>query len=387
MEQKKALSTSFIITLAMLTSISPLAIDVYLPSFTAMSNYFYTSIDKIEITLSIYLVGFGLGQLIGGPLSDRYGRKIFIFLGLIVYILFSFLISSSTTIEQLWVFRFFQALGGGFAVVNTNAIVRDIYEGKEAAKVFSIISMIMLIAPMIAPVIGTSIIAIASWEYIFIFLAIYATLLLYLISKLPETSSKVKNKSLFSNYVTILSDKNTLLLILSGGFGISGLFIFITKASFVYMEYFNMQAIYFAAIFSLNAIGIMSVTKLNIRLLDKYPIFTLLKAGIILQVAIALVMYFLYSQYTIYLVIIGFVLFISTLGFIFGNVMSLLLEDFKSISASAVALNGVFGFIISGFMGFMASYFHNGSIQRVFLMLIISSLLSLLLLSLIKKKK
>lgn len=199
MQKNTTLSKSFIIVLAMLTSISPLAIDVYLPSFTQMSNYFYTSIDKIEVTLSIYLFGFGLGQLFGGPLSDRYGRKIFIFSGLLVYIVFSFLISTVSTVEQLWVYRFFQAIGGGFAVVNTNAIVRDIYSGKEAAKVFSIISMIMLVAPMIAPVIGTTILTIASWQYIFVFLSIYASLLLYFISKLPETSSKEKSKGLFLN--------------------------------------------------------------------------------------------------------------------------------------------------------------------------------------------
>lgn len=386
-EKNTTLTTSFIITLAMLTSISPLAIDAYLPSFTTMSNYFYTSIDKIEVTLSIYLFGFGLGQLLGGPFSDRYGRKIFIFSGLLVYILFSFLISTATSIEKLWLYRFIQALGGGFAVVNTNAIVRDIYQGKEAAKVFSIISMIMLIAPMIAPVIGTTIITFASWQYIFIFLSIYASLLLYLISKLPETSSKNKNTGLLTNYLIILFHKKTFLLILAGGFGISGLFIFITKASFIYMEYFKLEPIYFAAIFSLNAIGIMIITKLNIKLLDKFQIFTLLKTGIILQVVIATIMYLLSDYYILAFVIIGFVSIIATLGLVFGNVMSLLLEDFKSISASAVALNGVFGFIISGFMGFIASYFHNGTIERVFLVIAISSFLSLLMLVLVAKKR
>ncbi|GGD49657.1 hypothetical protein GCM10012288_24650 [Malaciobacter pacificus] len=152
--EKYIMPKGFVVILAMLTSITPLAIDVYLPSFIQMSEYFYTSIDQIEITLSIYLLGFALGQLIGGPLSDRYGRKIFIFSGLVVYIIFSFLISLSSSVEQLWVFRFFQALGGGFAVVNTSAIVRDIYHGREGAKVFSVISMIMMIAPMIVPIIG-----------------------------------------------------------------------------------------------------------------------------------------------------------------------------------------------------------------------------------------
>jgi DHA1 family bicyclomycin/chloramphenicol resistance-like MFS transporter len=385
MNQYNNLPKSFIITLAMLTSISPLAIDVYLPSFTAMSEYFYTSIDQIEVTLSIYLLGFGIGQLIGGPLSDKYGRKIFIFIGLIIYTIFSFSISTISSIEQLWICRFLQAIGGGFAVVNTNAIVRDLYDGKEAAKVFSIISMIMLIAPMIAPIIGTSILYVASWQYIFIFLATYSLLLMYLISKLPETSAKIKSSSLFTNYIKILSNKSAFLLILAGGFGISGLFVFITKASFIYMEYYDMESIYFSLIFSLNAISIMLMTKLNIRLLDKYSVSTLLRAGISLQLCVAIFMYLVSDFYNIYIVIFGFVLFISSLGFIFANVMTLLLEDFKSISASCVAINGVFGFVISAFMGFLASYLHDGSIERVFLILIISSSISFFILQKLRK--
>ena len=166
------LPKGFIVILAMLTSITPLAIDVYLPSFVQIAEYFYTSTDEIEITLSIFLLGFGLGQLFGGPLSDKYGRKIFIFIGLSIYIIFSFMITLSDNIYELWLFRFFQALGGGFAVVNTNAIVRDIYSGKEGAKIFSIISMIMMIAPMLAPMIGATILHFFNWKYIFIFLSI-----------------------------------------------------------------------------------------------------------------------------------------------------------------------------------------------------------------------
>ncbi len=136
------LPKGFVIILAMLTSIAPLAVDTYLPSFLQISQSFSTSIANIEQTLSVYLLGLAIGQLFGGPLSDKYGRKRFIFVGIFIYILFSILISFSTSIEQMLIFRFFQAIGGGFAIVNTNAIVRDIYHGNKAAKVFSIISCI-----------------------------------------------------------------------------------------------------------------------------------------------------------------------------------------------------------------------------------------------------
>lgn len=387
-QTKQTLPKGFIVILAMLTSISPLAIDVYLPSFTQISDFFYTSIDQIEITLSIYLIGFALGQLIGGPLSDRYGRKVFIFSGLSIYILFSFMISIAVSVEQLWIFRFFQAIGGGFAVVNTSAIVRDLFHGKEGAKVFSMISMVMMVAPMIAPVIGATILHFFSWQYIFLFLSLYTILLLYFVMKLPETSPKIKNKSMFRNYIIILKNKNAVLLMLSGGFGISALFIFITKASFIYMEYYKLESIYFSLLFGLNAFGILITTKFNIMLLEKHSPLQLFLFAIISQIIIAIGLYFLAPLDILPIMIVGFVLYISTLGFVFANVMSLLLEDFKTISATATALNGVVGFGISAIVGFIASLFHDGGLDNIFYLMISTAFISLvLLLFLIQRKK
>jgi DHA1 family bicyclomycin/chloramphenicol resistance-like MFS transporter len=385
---KQTLPKGFIVILAMLTSISPLAIDVYLPSFTQISKYFYTSIDQIEVTLSIYLIGFAIGQLIGGPLSDRYGRKMFIFVGLSIYILFSFMISIASSVEQLWVFRFFQAIGGGFAVVNTSAIVRDIFHGKEGAKVFSMISMVMMLAPMVAPIIGATILHFFSWQFIFIFLSLYAIALLYFITKLPETSPKNKTKNMFANYMIILKNKNAVLLMIAGGFGISALFIFITKSSFIYMEYYKLDTIYFSLLFGLNAVGLIIATKLNIILLEKHSTIKLFLYAVVAQICFAIGLYFLSPLNILSIMIVGFVLYVSTLGLIFANVLSLLLEDFKTISATATALNGVIGFSISAFVGFIASVFHDGGLDNIFYLMITTSFISLvILLILIQRKK
>jgi len=387
-EIKQTLPKGFVVILAMLTSISPMAMDVYLPSFTQISKYFYTSIDQIEVTLSIYLIGFALGQLVGGPFSDRYGRKLFIFIGLSIYILFSFMISIASSVEQLWVFRFFQAIGGGFAVVNTSAIVRDMFHGKEGAKVFSMISMVMMIAPMVAPVVGATILHFSSWQFIFIFLSSYAILLLFFITKLPETSPKNKTKNMFTNYIIILKNKNAVLLMLAGGFGIAALFIFITKSSFIYMEYYKLDTMHFSLLFGLNAAGLIVATKLNIILLEKYSSLKLFLFAIIAQICFAMGLYFISSLNILPLMIIGFVLYVSTLGLIFANVLSLLLEHFKTISATATALNGVIGFSISAFIGFVASLLHDGTLDNIFYLMIITSFTSLvILLILIQKKK
>ncbi|WP_415398075.1 multidrug effflux MFS transporter [Sulfurimonas sp. CS5] len=384
---KYDLPKGFILILAMLTAITPLAIDVYLPSFTQIANQFYTSIDQIEITLSIYLLGFALGQLLGGPLSDRYGRKIFIFSGLSVYIFFSFSISLASSVEQLWIFRFFQAVGGGLAVVNTSAIVRDVYHGKEGAKIFSIISMIIMIAPMLAPVIGVAILHFFNWHYIFIFLSVYALLLLYFITKLPETSPKIKGQGIFSNYLVIIKNPNAMLLIFASGFGFSGLFIFITKASFIYMEYFNLDTIYFSLFFGLNVLSLIIFSRINIKLLEKYSSMRLFIVGITLQLMTAILLFTFSSVIVLPFVVIGFMVFIGALGFVFGNSISLLLEHFKDISATATALNGVVGFMISAFIGLLASYLHDGTLLPIFSLMICTSFLSLNFLGLLLKRK
>ncbi len=383
---KEQLPRYFVVILAMLTSISPLAIDVYLPSFPQISKYFYTSIDHIEITLSIYLVGFALGQLAGGPLSDRYGRKRFIYAGLGVYILFSFLISMASSVEQLWFFRFFQSLGGGFAVVNTSAIVRDLFDGKEGAKVFGVISMIMMLAPMVAPVIGITILHFFEWQYIFVFLSLYAILLLNFIRFLPETSPRIKTESLFGNYRSVFSNKTIVLLMIASGLGFSGLFIFITKASFIYMEHFGEDTTHFGIFFSLNVASLMLFSQVNIMLLDCFSSIHLLIGGLVMQLIVGCYLLLVAPFASVYEVVAGFMLFVGSLGFVFGNSISLILEHFKTLSATATALNGVIGFMIAGLIGLSASLVHDGSLKPIFTLMCLTTSLSLSLLLLIRNK-
>ncbi len=381
------LPKGFVFILAMLTSISPLAIDTYLPSFLQISQTFSTSINNIELTLSIYLFGFAIGQLIGGPLSDKYGRKNFIFVGIGIYILFSLLISISSSIEQMLFFRFMQAIGGGFAVVNTNAIVRDIYHGKKGAKVFSIISMIMMMAPLLAPVIGAVIVSYYEWQVIFIVIALYAFLLSFFILKLPETSPKNKDKNLYENYIKIIKSKKPMLLIMSNAFAFSGLFVFLAKSSFIYMDNFKVSVEIFPILFGLNVLTLIAFSRFNIKLLETKSTFSILKTGIILQLLFSILLILSVQLNSLTLTVIILMFYIGVLGIIFANAISLLLEDFKSISGTANALNGVAGFAVASIVGIIASLMHNGTLYPVFIMMFFTSLSSLVLLISYSKNK
>ena len=149
-----------IVLLSILSSVAPIGVDTYLPSIPDIAKAFDVSIEKIELSLSIFLIGFSIGQVFGGPISDRYGRKMSSVFGLIGFGFFSFLIIFSTTIYELWFFRFFEAFCGGIVVVNAAPAVRDRFDGAEAAKVSSLIGMVRSIAPLMAPVIGAFIISI-----------------------------------------------------------------------------------------------------------------------------------------------------------------------------------------------------------------------------------
>ena len=158
-----------IILLSILSSVAPIATDTYLPSIPEIAKYFDVNIHKIELSLSIFLIGFAVGQIFGGPISDRYGRRFGSILGLIGFAFFSFLIIFSSNVYELWIYRFLEAFFGGITVVNAAAAVRDRFKGQEAAKVFSLIGIIRSIAPLLAPVFGALIIHFYPWEGIFVF--------------------------------------------------------------------------------------------------------------------------------------------------------------------------------------------------------------------------
>ncbi len=175
--QSKTISKTLILTLATVFAISPFAIDTYLPAMPNMAEAMQVDISMVSVTVSLYILGMAAGQLIGGPLSDQKGRRFVMILGLLIFAAGSVLLTTSTSIEILWLWRFIQAAGGGMAVVGVPAIIRDISSGKESAKLFSLIALIMMIAPSIAPTVGTFILTLSGWQWIFYFLAVIAVIL------------------------------------------------------------------------------------------------------------------------------------------------------------------------------------------------------------------
>lgn len=366
-----------VLILAALTSVTPLSIDMYLPSMPQIASSMSVGIEKIEMTVSIFLLFFALGQMIGGALSDRIGRRKTALSGLIGFIVADFALFYTASLEQLYLFRALQAFFGGLAIVNSAAVVRDLFHGTEAAKFFSAIASVTMIAPMIAPALGALVIAHYPWNTIFLFLGIYASAVaIALFFRMPETGTRTRNPVL-SAYRRILTHRQALGYILTLSFAFSGMFVFIEKSSFIYMEYFAQSRSVFPIFFGANVVVMILMTRLNIRLLQNYSASSLLRTGVVIQFTASLLLVGIAKHASLSEVFILLMLYVGILGIIFGNGMALALEHFKHDSGVANSVIGVTEFTIAGAIGFFASTLHTGELFSVFTTMSVTAGLSL----------
>lgn len=369
-----------VLILASLAAITPLAIDMYLPALPRMAEQFSTPISEVQFSLSLYFFGMALGQLIGGPISDAYGRRPVISIGLLLFGLSSIALSFCHSIELFWFFRALQSLGGGFTTVNVSATVRDHFSGKEGARILSLIASVMLIAPLIAPMLGSLVLSVSLWESIFIFLALYAFGALFLYRRAFQNSKAEKTKvTPFKNYLAVLSHPQAMIFVISMILCTSGMYTFITTSSFIYMEHFKLSPFVFSFCFGSNVLMMMLFGRLNAKLVKIHEPFVLLRFGMSVQAFLALLFFVFHTSETFWIIfpIIG--LYIGMLGFIFSNSVSLVLDFFPRISASANAIIGVLQYSVGALMGFVASSLHDGTLFPIALVMMSVSLCGTLL--------
>lgn len=351
-----------VFTLAAIAAITPLAIDMYLPAFPAIAHGLQTPIPNVEFSLSLYFFGMAMGQLFGGPISDAYGRRPMISIGLLLFGLSSLLLAFTKHIEFFWILRALQSFGGGIATVNVSATVRDMYEGKEGARIFSLIASIMLVAPLIAPTLGSFVLKFFEWHVIFIVLFFYAlaTLSVYFF-RFPFVRQTRTKITPIQNYKSVLSHKTAMVFVISQILCTSGMYTFITSSSFIYMEHFHVTPGKFALFFAINVTMMMLFGRLNAKLVKYKDPFLLLKFGMGLQTILG-IMLFSFQNQSVYVLFPVIGLYVGSLGFIFSNSVSLTLEFFPNISASANAIIGVLQYSIGALMGFVASFLHDGTL-------------------------
>ncbi|PHO09286.1 Bcr/CflA family drug resistance efflux transporter [Malaciobacter canalis] len=354
-----------IILLAVLSSVAPIAIDTYIPSIPTIATDFNVSIEKIELTLSIFLIGFSIGQIFGGTFSDRIGRRKSSIIGLIGFSFFSFLIILSSSVYELWIFRFFEAFFGGFVVVNANAVVRDLFHGKEAAKIFSLIGTVRSIAPLAAPAIGSFIIHFYSWKAVFVFLCVYSLLVaLWVYKDLNETFTYT-NQKVIESYKAVLKNKMAMKAMLTLAICFSGFFILVAKSSFIYIEYFNISTDYFPFFFGINFLVLMAMIRVNVMLLKYFTQLELIKYTIIIQIVAGILLMTLAQGISIITTVILIATYMSMMAFIFGNSTALAMEHFSKNAGVASSVIGVLQFGLGALISSIALMFHTQTFMPI----------------------
>lgn len=368
-----------IILISILSSVAPMGVDTYLPSIPEIAKYFDVNIHKVELSLSIFLIGFAIGQIFGGPISDRYGRRVGSIVGLLGYALFSFLIIFSSSIYELWIYRFLEAFFGGITVVNATAAVRDRFSGQEAAKVFSLIGMVRSLAPLLAPVFGAAIIHFFPWEGIFVFLTIYALIVAFFIYKdLPESFTYTK-QNIVESYKLVLTHKKAMkaMLVLAISFG--AFFIIIAKTSYIYIEYFVIKRDYFPLFFGINFIILIAMIKVNVNLLKTYEAKIIAKYATLIQFCVGIIFLLIHKDMNLILTVIIIASYMSMMAFIFGNCMSLAIEHFSKNAGVASGVIGVLQFGLGALISSIALNFDNNGFFVIAFSITFLSIISFLI--------
>ena len=372
-----------VLILAALSALTPFAIDMYLPALNSMEEVFNETNAVLSISVSIYFLGLAFGQLFGGPISDAYGRYPMVIIGLSVFSLTSFLIIFTKNVEMLCVFRFIQAFGGGIATVNVAATVRDKFSGSESARIFSLIGSVSILAPLVAPALGLGVMfAFDDYRFIFIFLFAYSLFALFFYKKYFFSAKKSDKRKItpIKNYTDVLTSKKPMLMIIALIICSSGLYSVITSSSFIFTKYFGLSNTWFVICFSLNIIMLLIVVKFNIRLVKFRSPLKLLKFGVLAQLFFGTILLLVCKTTNVFLFAPFLALYVGMQGFIFGNAVSLILDKFPHISASANAIIDSFQYSAGAISGFIVSHINDGTLFPIALVLMLSSLIGVLIL-------
>ncbi|MEQ5817978.1 Bcr/CflA family multidrug efflux MFS transporter [Halomonas sp. SCS19] len=350
------------------TALAPFAIDAYLPAMPALAESVGASVHHTELSLSVFMVGFAVGQLTCGPLSDRIGRKPVLLAGQILFLIASLVIVSVDSLTELLVWRFVQALGGGACVVNSAAIVRDCFSGREAAKVMSTMAMILMLAPLVAPMVGSLLLYLADWWLIFVFLAVYAAFLMWLLGAfLPETrpagAPVASPRQVLRNYASVLTDRQAMGYILAVAASFAGIFAFVTSSPFLYMQHYGLSPAAYPFVFGANVVVMALSNRVNIRLLRRRTPQQNLRLGLAIQLVAAsgLLVVVATGTDSLFTVVPLVIAFLGVVGLISPNAISSLLERFSHMSATATALLGSIQFSSAALSGALVTAFEIDS--------------------------
>lgn len=377
MSQSKQNRILIILILGALSTISPFAIDMYLPAFPEIATALHTSTAKISLSISSYFAGLAAGQLLYGPLLDRFGRKLPLYAGLTLFIVASLLCLCSRSVEWLVAMRFVQALGGCAAQVAAMAMVRDFFPVRETAKIISLLILILGVSPLLAPTVGGYVAVHLGWQWVFIILALFAFLNLAVSYRYlpeghpPDRSVSLQPLPICRNFALVLKEPQFITYALAGAFAFAGLLVYVAGSPIVFMEVFHVSAHTFGAIFAGLSVGFIGSNQINVLLLRKFSSAQIFRGALLVECPAALLFLVgtIYGWFGLGATLVLLFISLSCLGLAYPNAAALAMAPFDRNIGSASAMLGFLQIGVSGLASASIGIFDSHTMLPVVLIL------------------
>lgn len=388
MIEQKNNSTLIVFILGSLSTVTPFAIDLYLPAFSQIAEEFHTTTAEISFSVSSYFIGMAIGQMLYGPLLDRYGRKNPLYAGLSLFVISCVGCIKSTDVSMLVAFRFLQALGGSVAWVAAITMVRDFFPVEKSSKIFSLLILVIGVSPLLAPTIGGFISDAWGWRAVFIVLGVIALATMLLVVTLlpdgrePDPSVSLKAKPMLLTFLGVLREPQFYTYSLAGAFSFASLFIYVAGSPVIFMEYFKVTPKAYGGIFALLSVGFIGASQLNIYLTQKFRSDLIFKVALTTQVIASLVFLFLVlnNMSGLYTTIVMLFICLACVGAMNPNATALAIAPFTKNIGSASALLGCFQIGVAALASSGVGLFKStDSVPVVTLLAITSSIAGLIL--------
>lgn len=367
-----------LVILAALVGFGPLSIDMYLPSLPTIAQDLLASESHIKLSITLFLTGLSIGMLFYGPLSDKFGRRPLLIGGITLYLLSSLACFFVQSVDMLIWLRLLQAIGGASASVLARAMVRDLYQLNEAAKTLSLMHIVTMIATLVAPLIGSAVLAVLGWRYIFLLLFAFAaiTFLLYLKffeETLPKAAKSPSLAQVFQSYWHIIQQPVAVAYIVCLSITFAAMFVYITASPFVYIQYFGLTSYQYSLLFACNIAAIVLFTSLNARMVNRLGPFKMIQrwacvsllSGFVLAISVGL------HLGGIWMIALSLFVFVGITGSMSANCIAELLGMFKQQAGAASALAIAMQFGLGALMSLLTSALMTDSSPTVMAILIL----------------
>lgn len=355
-------SLSIVIILGLLAMLMPLSIDMYLPALPVIAGQFGVPPGSAQMTLSTYILGFALGQLLYGPMADSIGRKPVILGGTLIFAAAAVACALAQSIDQLITMRFFHGLAAAAASVVINALMRDMYPREEFSRMMSFVMLVTTIAPLLAPMIGGAVLVWFSWHMIFWILAVAGLLVSAMIAVFiretlpPERRQPFHLRTTVGNFASLFRHKRVLSYMLASGFSFAGMFSFLSAGPFVYIEINHVSPQDFGYYFALNIVFLFLMTIINGRFVRRIGALKMFRSGLWVQFVMALWMVITaLLGVGFWSLVVGVAAFVGCVSLVSSNAMAVILDEFPHMAGTASSLAGTFRFGIGAIVGALLS--------------------------------